>query len=186
LKDIQEISDEELFKTFVKKDKSELLFREVMKRFKQKVYWQVRRIVILHDDADDVVQNVFIKLWKNAESFKYNSALSSYIFRIAYNESITFLKKKRNLVSFDEILDIDGHLEGSISDGSEMNGDQIMQNLMQALLKLPEKQRLVFQYKYFDDLSYKEIAEITGTSEGALKANYHHAIDKIKKFIDPN
>lgn len=186
MKNIREISDEELFKTFVEKDKSELLFREVMKRFKQKVYWQVRRIVILHDDADDVVQNVFIKLWKNAESFKFNSALSSFIFRIAYNESITFLKQKRNLVSFDEILDKDGHLEGSISDGSEMNGDQIMQNLMQALLKLPEKQRLVFQYKYFDDLPYKEIAEITGTSEGALKANYHHAIDKIKKFIDPN
>ncbi len=157
-----------------------------MDRFKQKVYWQVRRILLLHDDADEVSQIVFIKLWQNAESFKFNSALSSFIFRIAYNESITYLKHKNRFRSFDELLDSDGHYSKSITQGSEMDGNEIALKLQNALLKLPEKQRLVFNYRYYDDLPYKEISDITGTSEGALKANYHHAVEKIKLFLELN
>jgi RNA polymerase sigma factor (sigma-70 family) len=180
----QPISDQELFRQFVTEKKPDKLFRTIMSRFKQKVYWQVRRIVLLHDDADEVCQIVFIKLWQHAESFKFNSALSSFIYRIAYNESITFLKQKNRFSSFDELLDKDGHYSSLIQEGNEMNGNEIAARLQEALLKLPEKQRLVFNYRYFDELPYKDISDITGTSEGALKASYHHAAEKIKLFLE--
>ncbi len=180
----QPISDQELFKKFVDENKPEQLFRQILSRFKQKVYWQVRRILIAHDDADEVCQIVFIKLWQHAESFKFNSALSSFIFRIAYNESISFLKQKNRFRSFDELLDGDGHYGKQIQQGIEMEGGEIEAKLQMALLTLPEKQRLVFNYRYFDELPYKEISDITGTSEGALKASYHHAAEKIKLFLE--
>lgn len=182
----EEMNDLELFKQFVESNKEEMLFRELMKRFKQKVYWQVRRILIKHDDADEVTQIVFIKLWQSAEKFNFNSALSSYIFRIAYNESMSFLKQQNRFSSFDDLLDKDGHYSSMIDSGNELSGDEIAMKLQKALLTLPEKQRLVFNYRYFDELSYKDISEITKTSEGALKANYHHAIEKIKIFLESN
>ncbi len=178
------ISDHELMSTFVKEQKPERLFCELIARYKVKVYWQIRRILIQHDDADDVCQIVFIKLWQNAESFQFNSALSSFIYRIAYNESITFLKQKKRFQSFDDLLDADGHYAKSIDSGMEMDGDQIAAQLQKALLTLPEKQRLVFNYKYFEDLQYDEISEITGTSVGALKSSYHYAVEKIKKYFN--
>jgi RNA polymerase sigma factor (sigma-70 family) len=180
----QHIPDQELFRKFIDQNKPESLFREIMSRYKQKVYWQVRRILLLHDDADEVCQVVFIKLWQNAESFRFNSALSSFIFRIAYNESISFLKQKKRFSSFDELLDSDGHYASQIQQGNEMSGDEIAMKLQAAMLKLPEKQRLVFNYRYFDEMPYQEISDITGTSEGALKASYHHAVEKIKLFLE--
>jgi RNA polymerase sigma factor (sigma-70 family) len=180
------LSDHELFTAFVKEQRAEYLFREIMGRYRQKVYWQVRRILISHDDADEVSQVVFIKLWQNADSFKFNSALSSFIYRIAYNESITFLKQKKRFSSFDDLLDADGEYKDMVEAGIGMTGDEIASKLQKALLTLPEKQRLVFDYKYFDDLQYNEISEITGTSVGALKSNYHFAVEKIKKFLDPD
>ena len=110
--------------------------------------------------------------------------MSSFIYRIAYNESITFLKQKKRFQSFDDLLDADGHYAKSIDSGTEMDGDQIAAQLQKALLTLPEKQRLVFNYKYFEDLSYDEISEITGTSVGALKSSYHFAVEKIKKYFN--
>lgn len=181
---IKELSDVELMKAFVKEQKSEVHFREIMGRYKQKVYWQVRRILIGHDDADEVSQIVFIKLWQNAESFQFNSALSSFIFRIAYNESMTYLKQKKRFQSFDDLLDKDGSYGKMIEHGMEMDGDAIAAKLQMALLTLPEKQRLVFNYKYFEELQYNEISDITGTSVGALKSNYHFAVDKIKKYLN--
>ena len=186
LEAIKTISDHELMSTFVKEQKPERLFRELMARYKVKVYWQIRRILIQHDDADEVCQIVFIKLWQNAESFQFNSALSSFIYRIAYNESITFLKQKKRFQSFDDLLDADGHYAKSIDSGMEMDGDQLAAKLQKALLTLPEKQRLVFNYKYFEDLQYDEISEITGTSVGALKSSYHFAVEKIKKYFNFN
>lgn len=169
---------------FVKEQKPEYLFRVIMGRYKQKVYWQIRRILISHEDADEVCQIVFIKLWQNAGSFQFNSALSSFIYRMAYNESMTFLKQKSRFQSFDEMLDADGHYEQMIEQGAGMDGDQIAAELQKALLTLPEKQRLVFNYKYFEELQYNEISEITGTSIGALKSNYHFAVEKIKKYFN--
>lgn len=171
-------------KNFVDKGKEEIYFREIMNRYKQKVYWQVRRIVIVHEDTDEVVQNVFIRLWRFADNFRFDSALSSFIYRIAYNESLNILKKKRKFTSLDDIMDQEGIMKQFIHQGDGMNGDKIFRKLQEALLELPEKQRLVFNYKYFEDMPYKEISEITGTSEGALKASFHHAVEKIKYFLD--
>ncbi len=180
------LSDHELFNLFVKEQKAEYLFKEIMGRYKQKVYWQVRRILISHDDADEVSQIVFIKLWQNAASFKFNSALSSFIYRIAYNESVTFLKQKKRFESFDDLLDSNGEYKTMVETGMEMSGDEIAAKLQKALLILPIKQRLVFNYKYFDDLQYNEISDITGTSVGALKSNYHLAVEKVKKYLNPD
>jgi len=180
------ISDNDLFKQFVEQNRAENLFKELLNRYNKKVYWQVRRILIAHDDADEVTQIVFIKLWQNASQFKFNSALSSFIYRIAYNESITFLNQKKRFTSFDNLLDTDGHYATMINSGYELNGDEIAARLQKALLTLPEKQRLVFNYKYFEELQYDEIAEITGTSIGALKSSYHIAVEKIKKYLDLN
>lgn len=178
------ISDQDLFRQFVQQGKPEGLFRVIMKNYKQKVYWQVRRILLSHEDADEVCQVVFIKLWQSAESFRFDSAIGSFIFRIAYNESISFLKQKKRFTSFDDILDHEGHYKDMVDSGVEIEGNEIAAKLQQALLILPEKQRLVFNYRYFDELPYKDISEITGTSEGALKASYHIAVEKIKVFLE--
>jgi len=178
------LNDHELFKQFIEQNKPEGLFKEIMTKYNKRVYWQIRRILIAHDDADEVTQIVFIKLWQNANQFKFNSALSSFIFRIAYNESITFLNQKKRFTSFDNMLDADGHYAAMIDSGIEMTGDEIAAKLQKALLNLPEKQRLVFNYKYFDELQYDQIADITGTSVGALKSSYHIAVEKIKKYLD--
>jgi len=180
----QNINDQDLFKAFVEQGRPEGLFRELMGRYKQKVYWQVRRIVLIHADADEVVQNVFIKLWQNAEKFRFDSSISSYIYRIAYNESLNLLKQNKRFQSLDDMIDQDGFYVQHLKAGTEINPHTIEAKLQSALLTLPEKQRLVFIYKYFDDLPYKEIADITGTSEGALKANYHFAVEKIKFFLE--
>ncbi len=180
----QNISDQDLFKAFVEQGRPEGHFRELMGRYKQKVYWQVRRIVLIHADADEVVQNVFIKLWQNAEKFRFDSSVSSYIYRIAYNESLNLLKQNKRFQSLDDMIDQDGFYVQHLKAGTEINPHTIEAKLQSALLTLPEKQRLVFIYKYFDDLPYKEIADITGTSEGALKANYHFAVEKIKVFLE--
>jgi RNA polymerase sigma-70 factor (ECF subfamily) len=177
------ISDQELFRTFVENNRSEVYFREIMKRFSQKVYWQVRRILIVHTDTDEVVQTVFIKLWQHADKFRFDSAISSYIFRIAYNESMNFLKQKKRFQSLDELIDSDGYYVKQITSGAEIDPHTVEARLQLALLTLPEKQRQVFLYRYFDDMPYKDIAEITGTSEGALKASYHHAAEKIKEYL---
>lgn len=179
-------NDEELFKLFLDNNKSEIVFNEIINRFKQVIYWQIRKILISHDDTDEVCQIVFIKLWKYAESFKFNCSIKSYIYRIAHNESLTLLSKKNKLVSMEDVLDKDGHYTGLISSNHLLSGDEISMKLQKALLTLPEKQRMVFNYKYFDDLQYDEISEITGTSIGALKANYHHAVEKIKIYLENN
>lgn len=180
---IKSLSDEDLFREFLKENKSEAYFREILQRFKQKVYWQIRRLLMSHDDADEVCQIVFIKLWKNAEQFKFNSKLSSFIFRIAYNESMTFIKSQKRFSSLDVSEDGLRKLESRIEDELMPESSEIEKQFFAALLTLPEKQRLVFNYRYFEEMSYADISEITGTSEGGLKANYHIAVEKLKKFL---
>jgi RNA polymerase sigma-70 factor (ECF subfamily) len=183
LRNKETISDNDLFKEFVDSDKANHLFNEIINRFKVRIYQQARRIVLVHQDADEVCQLVFIKLWKHAESFKFQSQLSSFIYRITYNESISLLKRNQKHYNIDDYLDKDGHYLSMITQGESISTDEIFKKLMSATLTLPEKQRLVFNYRYFDELSYKEISEITGTSESALKASYHFAVEKIKKTI---
>ncbi len=142
----------------------------------------VRKMVIDHDDADDVTQEVFIKIHKYIDKFREDSQLYTWIYRIATNECLSFLNKKKRRF-FLPIEDVSGELSRKIDSAPHISGDEIQKKLQKALLKLPDKQRLVFNMKYFDDLSYEEISTITKTSVGALKASFHHATKKIEDFL---
>lgn len=139
-------------------------------------------MVIDHDDADDITQEVFIKVYKSIDDFRQDAQLYTWIYRIATNECLNFLRRK-NRRFFLPIGDAAGELTAKLTSSSYVTADEIQLKLQTALLKLPDKQRLVFNMKYFDDLSYEEIAEITQTSVGALKASYHHAVKKIEDFL---
>jgi RNA polymerase sigma factor (sigma-70 family) len=157
-------------------------FNLLVRKYQQKMYWHIRKMVIDHDDADDLVQECFVKVWKNIDSFREDAQLYTWIYRIATNECLNFLRKKKNRF-FLPIHDIQHDLTQKLDNGTLMDGDAIQLKLQKALLKLPDKQRLVFNMKYFDDLKYEEIAEITKTTVGSLKANYHHAVKKIEEFL---
>ena len=157
-------------------------FNLLVREYQQKVYSLVRKMVIDHDDADDVVQEVFIKVHKSINSFREDSQLFTWIYRIATNECITFLNKKRRRF-FIPIHDVGKELTGKIDSSSQISGDEIQKKLQKAILTLPDKQRLVFNMKYFEDLSYEEMEAVTGTSVGALKASYHHAVKKIEEYL---
>ncbi len=139
-------------------------------------------MVIDHDDADDLTQEVFIKVWKNLENFRQDAQLYTWVYRIATNECLTFLSSKRKRF-FLPILDITEELANKIDTSPEISGDEIQLKLQKALLRLPDKQRLVFNMRYYDELKYEEISEILGTSVGALKASYHLAAKKIEEFL---
>src|ERR1044071_5645765 len=151
----------------------------LVRAYQQRVYWHVRKMVIDHDDADDITQEVFIKVNNAIDRFREDAQLFTWIYRIATNECLNFLNKKRRRF-FLPIEDIGPELEAKL----ELDGDEIQRKLQKALLKLPGKQRLVFNMKYFDDMPYEQIAEITNTSVVALKASYHHAVKKIEEFIN--
>ncbi|WP_449406388.1 RNA polymerase sigma factor [Pedobacter aquae] len=176
------MEDSEILEKFNNPQTQELGFKLLLNKYQQKIYWHIRRIVIEHEDADDVVQDVFIKVWKNLASFRQDSQLYTWLYRIATNESITFLNKKKTKFnsSFEELSE---KLSESLNDDNYFTGDQIQKKLQKALLILPEKQRLVFNMKYYDDLKFQEISDILGTSVGALKASYHLAVKKIEQFL---
>lgn len=157
-------------------------FSDLVKKYQERIYWHVRRIVIDHEDADDVVQEIFIKIYKNLENFREASQLFTWMYRIATNESLTFIKKKQRQ-HMQSIDDIQNELVDKIQNGPYIDGDEIQRRLQEALVTLPEKQRLVFNMKYFENLKYEQIAEITGTSVGALKASYHLAVKKIENLL---
>ncbi|HHU97039.1 MAG: RNA polymerase sigma factor [Bacteroidota bacterium] len=157
-------------------------FATVVSEYSERLYWQIRKMVLVHEDADDILQDTFIKAWTNIDNFRGDSKLSTWLYRIAINESITFLNKKRkqNNVSMD---DDDTFLLNTLESDTYFDGDEAQLLLQKAILSLPEKQRLVFQMKYFKELKYEEMSDILGTSVGALKASYHHATKKIEKFL---
>lgn len=160
----------------------EQAFRELITLYKERLYWHIRKIVISHADADDVLQNTFIKIYKNINRFKGDSNLFSWMYRIATNESITHLNKnaKRLQISSEEIQQ---HAVNNLKADVYFEGEAIQLKLQQAIATLPQKQQLVFNMKYFDDLKYSEISEVLETSEGALKASYHIAVKKIEAFL---
>ena len=157
----------------------------LVRKYQQKVYWHIRKMVIDHDDTDDLTQEVFIKIHRNIQKFREDSQLYTWIYRIATNECLNFLQRKKRRF-FLPIGDVEGELAAKLTTSTDMSGDDVQFQLQKALLKLPVKQRLVFNMKYFDDLSYEEIEEITHTSVGALKASYHHAVKKIEEFLKEN
>ena len=179
---MKQVEDSEILEKFSSEKTRHEGFNLLLSKYQQKIYWHIRRLVIDHDDADDLVQETFVKVWKNLDKFRSDSKLYTWVYRIATNESITFLnkKKQRNKTPLDEVSD---ELAETLVASSKFNGDKIQMKLQQALLTLPEKQRLIFNMKYFDDLKYEEISEITGTSVGALKASFHIAVKKVEVFM---
>ena len=157
-------------------------FSEVVRTYSEPLYWQIRRLVERHDDADDVLQNTFLKAWQSIENFRGDAKLSTWLYKIALNESITFLnrERKRNNLSLDEE---ETHLANMIEADEWIDGDELAKELRKAIATLPEKQRMVFNMKYYDDMKYEQMSEILGTSVGALKASYHLAVKKIEKFF---
>lgn len=174
-------SDKELLELF-RSEKASYAFNLLVRKYQKKIYAHVRRIVIDHDDANDVVQNIFIKVWKGLEKFNEDSELYTWIYRISVNESLTFLKKKRTKF-FIPIHNIEKEMSDKIDSGEHFSGDEIEKKLQKALLTLPEKQRIVFNLRYYDEMPYEEMSQVLGTSVGALKASYHIAAKKIEENL---
>ncbi|WP_406683108.1 RNA polymerase sigma factor [Seonamhaeicola sp. MEBiC1930] len=174
--------EEELLKQLKSDSHKEQAFRALISLYKERLYWHIRNIVKSHDDADDVLQNTFIKVFKNINNFKGDSKLYSWMYRIATNESITFINKnaKRLQISSEETQQL---AINNLTSDTYFEGDDIQFKLQQAIATLPEKQQLVFNMKYFQDLKYKDISDILETSEGALKASYHIAVKKIEAYL---
>lgn len=157
-------------------------FARVVNLYGEKLYWQIRKMVLNHDDANDLLQNTFLKAWTNIDYFRGEAKLSTWLYKIAVNECITFLNRQRNInnVSID---DTDVFLLERLKGDEYFDGDEAQLKLQNAILTLPEKQRLVFTMKYFDEMKYEDMSDILGTSVGALKASYHHAVKKVEEFL---
>lgn len=176
------MDDKELLAKIRNPDSRNYGFNMLVRAYQQRVYWHVRKMVISHDDADDLTQEIFIKVHRYIDTFREDSQLFTWIYRIATNECLTFLEKKKRRF-FLPIGDAGAELNAKLDSSTLMTGDEIEKKLQKALLKLPDKQRIVFNMKYFDDLPYEQMSEITGTSVGALKASYHHAVKKIEEYL---
>ncbi len=158
-------------------------FEMMVAKYSEQLYWQIRRMVLSHDDAHDLLQNTFMKAWVNIDYFRGEAKLSTWLYRIALNECLTFLNRQK-AVSTVSLDDPDAHVVQRLESDPYFAGDKIQMALQRALLTLPEKQRMVFNLKYFQEMKYEDMSEIFGTSVGALKASYHHAVKKIEKFLD--
>ena len=180
-----EYTDNELIKLFHTADRKHFAFNLLVRKYQEKVYYFIRRMVIDHDDTDDVAQNVFIKVWNNLDSFREDSKFFTWLYRIAVNESLSFLKSKR-LHSFLSLSSPEASMIKSLNTESYFDGEEIQKKLQIAILGLPKKQQLVFNMRYYEDLSYEEMSEILGTSVGALKASYHFAVKKIEDSVTAN
>ncbi|MFW5755223.1 MAG: RNA polymerase sigma factor [Tangfeifania sp.] len=174
--------DRELIAELKEEGPKDLAFHRLVKKYQERLYWHIRKMVLNHDDTDDILQNTFIKVWKNIGNFREESGLYTWLYRIATNEAITFLnsKKRRNLMSFNDEND---YLKDNLMSDPYFEGDKIQLKLQEAILRLPDKQRIVFNMKYFDEIKYEDMSEILETSVGALKASYHHAAKKIEEFL---
>lgn len=174
-------TEEELTAELLREGMSNGLFIEIVRRYQKSIYYHCRNLLVSHDDADDAVQNAFIKIWQNGQQFKGESQLRTWIYRIATNESINLIRKRKPNIDFDEAQP---EMAEMISEDLYLSGDDIALKLQKALCFLPFKQKLVFTLRYFEDLSYADIALLTSTSEGALKASYHHAMKKLEIYLN--
>ena len=175
-------SDAELLQQFRNPPTKEQAFTTIIKKYQERLYWHIRRMVVDHDDTNDVLQNVFIRVWNGLENFKEESQLYTWLYRIATNESLTFLEnqKKRAAVSLN---DVETGLSNKIKADKHFDANRLEWKLQLAIQQLPEKQRAVFLLRYYDEMPYEEMSRVLETSEGALKASYHHAVKKIEDFI---
>ncbi len=175
-------TDQELISLFKSADKKEFAFNLIMDRYKERMYLYIRKILITHEDTDDALQNAFVKVWFALDNFREEASLHTWLYKIVSNEALTLLRKKKKIHLFSG-NETEAKLAESLESDPYFNGDELQLKLQKAILSLPEKQRLVFNMKYFDELKYEEMADILETSVGALKASYHHAVKKIEKFM---
>ncbi|MBL7931268.1 MAG: RNA polymerase sigma factor [Bacteroidia bacterium] len=176
------IDDKQILELFRDEKTRNTALGHLITKYQQRLYWHIRKIVIDHDDSDDVLQNTFIKIWKGLENFKEESQLFTWIYRIATNESLTHLRQKQRLNTA-SIHPIEYELSKNLESDNYFTGDEIQLRLQQAILTLPEKQRLVFNMRYYDEMPYEQMSEILETSVGALKASYHIAAKKIEDIL---
>lgn len=174
--------DRALLQQFKVAQTKERAFTDLMKKYQERLYWHIRRLVVEHEDANDVLQNMFIKVWNGLENFREDSQLYTWLYRIATNECLSFLEqqKKRSAVSFEDIQE---GLSEQVRASDNFDANKLEWKLQLAIQQLPEKQRVVFTLRYYDEMPYEEMSRVLDTSEGALKASYHHAAKKIEDFI---
>ena len=177
------INEKALLKQLRDASTKEAAFTRLVREYQEPLYWQIRRMVVIHDDADDVLQNTFIKAWSAIDSFRQESRLQTWLFRIAINESLNHLSKKKQVLSLDQT---EIGIADTLASDSYFDGDEVQKQFQTAINSLPEKQRLVFNLKYFDEMKYEDMSDMLGTSIGALKASYHHAVKKISAFFNDN
>jgi RNA polymerase sigma-70 factor (ECF subfamily) len=175
-------TDTELLIQFRDPVTKEKAFTAIIKKYQEKLYWHVRRMVVEHEDANDVLQNVFIRVWNGLENFREDSQLYTWLYRIATNECLTFLEqqKKKSSISLSEV---ESGLSNKLKADKDFDANKLEWKLQLAIQQLPEKQRIVFNLRYFDEMPYSEMSRTLETSEGALKASYHHAVKKIEDYI---
>lgn len=179
---MSQYNEREVLKLLQDEENQRKGFEMIVQKYSEQLYWQIRRMVLSHDDANDLLQNTFIKAWTNINYFRADAKISTWLYRIALNECLTFLNKQRahSTVPLDEL---DNTVLQNLQGDSFFSGDRAEYLLQKALRTLPEKQRMVFNLKYYQEMKYEEMSEIFGTSVGALKASYHHAVKKIEKFL---
>lgn len=175
-------SDEELLEKFRDEKTRESAFTEIIKKYQERLYWHIRRLVVEHEDANDVLQNVFIKVWKGLDNFRADSQLYTWLYRIATNECLSFIDSKKKKAA----LSLSGYeeaLSNQVKADKYFDSKKLEWKLQLAIQQLPEKQRVVFSLRYYDEMPYEEMSRVLETSEGALKASYHHAVKKVEEFI---
>jgi RNA polymerase sigma factor (sigma-70 family) len=175
-------NDMELLVAFRNEATREAAFTRLVRKYQERLYWHIRRMVVVHADADDILQNVFIKMWKYLADFRQDSGLYTWLYRIATNETLTWMDMRKRSAS----VSIDGnesYFEDKITAQKDFDPNKIEWKLQQAIATLPEKQRVVFNLRYYDEMPYDEMSRVLDTSEGALKASYHHAVKKVEEFL---
>lgn len=176
------LKEEEILELLHNPDSQKEGFAHVVNVYSERLYWQIRKMVYSHEDANDILQDVFIKAWLNIDKFRGDAKLSTWLYKISINESITFINRSKAKLNL-SIDDSDSFLVNQLEGDEYFDGDEAQLRLQEAVVLLPEKQRLVFQMKYYNELKYDEMSEVLGTSVGALKASYHHAVKKVEKFL---
>jgi RNA polymerase sigma-70 factor, ECF subfamily len=182
---MKDFNEAELLAQFSNPQYRSAAFGRIVQEYQQPIYWHIRKMVLNHDDANDVMQTTFMKAWSALDSFRGESKISTWLFRIAVNETMTFLNSQKMRMSY-SIDNLEDTMAQNLEADPYFSGDETQLKFQKAILTLPKKQRLVFNMKYFDDLKYEEMEQILGTSIGALKASYHHAVKKIEAFLLQN
>ena len=179
---MNEMDDDEIVRLFHSNGGEERAFRILVEKYNRRLYWHIRKIVLSHEDSDDILQNTFVKVWRGLKEFRNESKLFTWMYRVATNEAINFLAEKSRR-PYGNSQEITPMLENQLESDIFFNGDDIQRELQRAVLKLPEKQRIVFNMKYFEDMKYEDMAEVLNVAVGTLKATYHNAVKKIEESM---